>query len=1066
MRKVYVGMLTFVLCLWAISAMALPKGSMALLGFGAIKEVAFSPDNKVLAIASDYGIYLYNSVTFAQIRYFFVEGGNSISFSPDGKLLASGSDDNTIKIWDISNGKEVKTLVGHKWHIISVTFSSDGKLLASGSSDNTIKLWDVLSGKEVKTFKGHTSDVTSISFIPGSKLLASGSDDETIKLWDVSSGDVVKTLVGHANWVKSISISPDGKLIASGSCDNTIKLWDISSGKEVKTFVGHIDWVNSVCFSPDGKLIVSGSSDETVKLWDISSGKEVKTLEHTSSIYSVCFSPDGKLLASGGEDKTVRIWDISSGKEVKTLVGHTSGVYSVSFSPDIDGKLLASGSSDGTIKLWDVLSGKEVKTLIGHVSWVISVCFSPDGKLLASGSYDNTIKLWDISSGKEIKTFRGHTDYITTISFSPDVKLIASGDRGNDTVRLWDVSSGNEVKALKHALGICSVCFSPDGKLLASGSNDDTIRLWDISSGEVIKTFEGGRVVLFSPDGKLLASGNGGVKFYDVSSGEVIKTFVAHKREVVSLSFSPDGKLLASGSLDGTILLWDMSPYFIYDIVIDVNPTDGGSVTLNPAGGSYRKGKQVTLIATPSTDYRFDKWSGDLTGNDNPITIIIDKNKSITAHFVGARTLGITSVETLPNTKVNVHLNISDAKDMASGDILIEYDPKVLTIGEVKGTALLSDMLLAVNKDELGKIRLAMAGTKGLPSGSGALVDIELIITNVQPGTQTTLKISSAKIYSELGASIPISLGDGIITIKFLGIKGDVNNDGVVKSNDAMLALRISAGLMVPDEYQKWAADMNGDGVVRSNDAMLILRKAAGLSAPNRDIIASSDRIININLSEAYGVSGESITVPIIVDNIDILSSGDISISYDSSVLRVVGVSSEQSMLLESNINNSGIVRISFAGTDKLVGNEIAKVKFDVISDKVSQLSIKTAELYNRDAIKIMTKVRDGKFTSFLSVPDKSALLQNYPNPFNPDTWIPYQLKDGSEVKICIYDVTGTLVRRLDLGYKPAGIYTSQDRSAYWDGRNELGEQVSSGIYFYTIQAGKYRATGKMLMLK
>ena len=427
--------------------------------------------------------------------------------------------------------------------------------------------------------------------------------------------------------------------------------------------------------------------------------------------------------------------------------------------------------------------------------------------------------------------------------------------------------------------------------------------------------------------------------------------------------------------------------------------------------------------------------------------------------------MGITSVETLPNTKVTVHLNISDAKDMASGDVLIEYDPKVLAIGEVKGTALLSDMLLAVNKDELGKIRIAVAGTKGLPSGSGALVDIELMTNaNVQFGTQTALKISSAKIYSESVASIPVSLEDGII--KIIGIKGDVNNDGVVRSNDAMLALRISAGLMVPDEYQKWAADMNGDGAIKSNDAMLILRKAAGFSAPNRDIIASSDRIINIKLSEAYGVSGESITVPIIVDNIDILSSGDIVISYDSSVLRVVGVSSEQSMLLESNINDSGIVRISFAGIDKLVGDEIAKVKFDVINDNVSQLSIKTAELYNRDAIRIMAKVRDGKFTSFLSVPDRSALLQNYPNPFNPDTWIPYQLRDGSEVKICIYDVSGTLVRRLDLGYKPAGIYTSQERSAYWDGRNELGEQVSSGIYFYTIQAGKYTATGKMLMLK
>lgn len=99
-------------------------------------------------------------------------------------------------------------------------------------------------------------------------------------------------------------------------------------------------------------------------------------------------------------------------------------------------------------------------------------------------------------------------------------------------------------------------------------------------------------------------------------------------------------------------------------------------------------------------------------------------------------------------------------------------------------------------------------------------------------------------------------------------------------------------------------------------------------------------------------------------------------------------------------------------------------------------------------------------------VPEQSVLLQNYPNPFNPDTWIPYQLRQDSHVVIKIHTATGQLVRVLDLGYKNAGFYTTKSGAAYWDGRNEAGEPVASGLYFYTLKAGDFMSIKKMAIAK
>ena len=98
--------------------------------------------------------------------------------------------------------------------------------------------------------------------------------------------------------------------------------------------------------------------------------------------------------------------------------------------------------------------------------------------------------------------------------------------------------------------------------------------------------------------------------------------------------------------------------------------------------------------------------------------------------------------------------------------------------------------------------------------------------------------------------------------------------------------------------------------------------------------------------------------------------------------------------------------------------------------------------------------------------PEATGLLHNYPNPFNPETWIPYQLAAPAEVTLTIYTVNGTLVRTLALGHQPAGLYHGKSRAAYWDGQNALGERVASGVYFYTLTAGDFAATRKMLILK
>jgi len=262
---------------------------------GAINGVALSPDGKrALSGGADRDVRLWDLEAGKVVRTFQGHLGQvfEVALSPDGKKGFSGSGDGRSRLWDLESGKELldlETINGGS--ALAVAFTPDGKQAVTGGGNSRVKnngiqvslrLWDLSTGKEIRQFEGHTRDVRRVAVSPDSKQLLSGSYDGTMRLWDLQTGKELKKFDGPGQFVEAVSFTPDGKRAIccygypiGADIDNedlrySLRLLDLVTGRELRQFKGHDRSIHSLAISGDGRFLVSGSDDNSMRLWQLS----------------------------------------------------------------------------------------------------------------------------------------------------------------------------------------------------------------------------------------------------------------------------------------------------------------------------------------------------------------------------------------------------------------------------------------------------------------------------------------------------------------------------------------------------------------------------------------------------------------------------------------------------------------------------------------------------------------------------------------------------------------------------------------------------------------------------
>ena len=360
-----------------------------------VRNLAFSPDGRTLAVAWSTG-------PASRVDWWDVESGKSgepirptfavraVAFTSD-RTLAIGLGDGSVRLWSLDPSPPSREL-RHGSEVWAVAFSPDGSTLASGGDDHAVRLWDIADGTERKTLVGHQALVMSVAYTPDGLSLVTGGFDGAVRMWDVAAGSSRALSPAHTAPVTAVAVSPDGRIVASRGRDLVVRLWDAATHQLLRELPCTRSMTGSLAFTPSSAILAVASGDKGVQLWDIEHGTLAETFPDPDYTWSVAMSADGRTLAIGSANGEVRLYDLVSRELRGVLLGHEGGVRTIAFSPD--GRTLATGSDDHTVRLWHVPTAQPLLVLRGHQEKVFAVQFSREGRGLASGSYDGTVRLW------------------------------------------------------------------------------------------------------------------------------------------------------------------------------------------------------------------------------------------------------------------------------------------------------------------------------------------------------------------------------------------------------------------------------------------------------------------------------------------------------------------------------------------------------------------------------------------------------------------------------------------------------------------------------------------------
>jgi WD40 repeat protein len=503
----------------------------------------------------------------------------AVAITPDGKVI-SGSEDKTLKVWDLQTGTELLTLTGHSGYVTAVAVTPDGKVI-SGSEDKTLKVWDLQTGRELLTLEGHSNEVSTVAVTLDGKIVSESVYNDTL-VWDLETGRKLLTrMSGRSRGLRKVNMTPspvtlDGKVISASS--NTLKVRDSETGIELFTLTEHSDEVTALAVTSDGKVI-SGSWDGTLKVWDLSKGKEMLDIRDQSILVrAIAMTPDGKVI-SGSLDTTFKVWDLHTGKKLLTFTGY-NGSYGLAATPD---EKMIDGS-----KIWDLHTGKELLTLMGHSNQVTAVVVTWDDKVI-SVSEDGFLNVWDLDTGIELTTFRvfcWDIDKIFAVAVTPKGKMIVGGCArysSSSTLEVWDFQTRKEIFTLPlwlkklvwrwkkdrilklkksvliltgHSSDVFAVAVTQEGKVI-SGSKDKTMKVWDLETGTELFTLTGHSdsvsALAVTSDGKVISgSWDKTMKVWDLETGIELATFTADA-SIECCAVAADGRSVVAGDRSGRV---------------------------------------------------------------------------------------------------------------------------------------------------------------------------------------------------------------------------------------------------------------------------------------------------------------------------------------------------------------------------------------------------------------------------------------------------------------------------------------------------------------------------------